>query len=309
MADFVKLPDVTGTYSDNAGYGKAFMKIKDLQHGSGQDDSAKANEYLNQYGNQFSSQFKNLVGRAPTSDEISNFYDQVIAPVGTFPGGVYAGQQQLGDLTRSFISNNYSGAAEDQAKTDLTNQQGEATRLSDLLMSEGKKSLGDIASQLRDYQVSLFDKLRPQLNLSAQASGFADSGGQTLQEQGALTDLGNASTQFLLPQYSDLSNRALDVKYGGQSAPYLYDQNSILGRSDYLKGMGQSSLDRAFQSALGDQSYARQRDLMQYQNDLIGSRQPSFGSTLSQSFANKFGGGLADIGTSGVQGGMKAMAA
>ena len=285
------LPDATGPWAGTQGYLSAFMRHKDLQHGSGQDDSNRANRELNQYGNQFVSLFKNSIGRDPTPDEVGTFFEQVVAPVGSFPGGVYQGQQQLGDLTRSFIADNFSQAAQEQAQTDLTGQKTEATRLSDLLMREGGQSLSGIADQLRDYQVSLFDKLRPQLNLAAQAGGYADSGGQTLQEQGALSDLGRASQEFLIPQYANLSNRALDVKYGGESAPYLYNQANILGRADYLRGAGENALQRAFQSAMNEQNYARQRDLMGYQNSLI-DKGPGFWEEIGQEFVRGGIGGL-----------------
>src|ERR1019366_9964028 len=68
-------------YTDSSAYQDVY---KQINRGGGAGDywnPQKTSTTLDQYGNDFSQQFQNAVGRAPTADEINQFYSQAVSPV------------------------------------------------------------------------------------------------------------------------------------------------------------------------------------------------------------------------------------
>lgn len=264
---------------------------------------------------QFSNLFKNYIGRTPTEEEFGKYYNQILRSGKSFGTVLTPGAMESMDINDAdwrnqvvgFINDNFQQEAQDTAKQRLSDLSTEAGTLADSYLEMGRNSLKSIADDLKQYQVSLFDKLRPQLNMAAQAGGFQNSGGQTLQEQGALTDLANEATAYMLPLQTQLNDTANQIRFGGQSAPYSLASSFAGAQPDVLANMGSNSLN------FNNDIYTRNLDtnnaarLMAYQNKLYKDRLPGFGRSLSQSFATKFGGNLADIGSDGLRSGFSSM--
>ena len=276
-------------YGDIPGVNEAFNNRIIAQAGihSDSDGNRKAiAKNIDNMGDQFVNLFTNSVGRAPTQDEISKYFaDQGNQNI---QGATDSGQA-LRNSTGQYIGDTFQQAAQDtatQKAKDLTSQYGS---LADQYMEMGKKSLGNLSNDLQSYSTSLFDKLRPQLNLAAQAGGYGDSGGQTLQEQGALTDLANQGRGVLANAAYDVENNANNIRYGGMAAPVSMSSQFAANIPYAVQNLGQQGLGFGNQNYFDNLDYQHQLGLMTAQNKMLQDNQPSFGRSLSQNFAQSFG--------------------
>lgn len=271
-------------YGDVAGANEAFNKIVEQVGGAGGDSGAARQTILGQLkqaGDQFKSLYKNNIGRDATNDDLSKFFQgagDALANPDTRSG------QGLRNYTAQFIGDNFQQAAKDTATQKLSDLSGQAGTLADQYQEMGNKSLASLTDSLRSYQTSLFDKLRPQLNLAAQAGGFQDSGGQTLQEKGALTDLGNQADAILIPYGQSIQNNANAIRYGGMSAPYSLASSFAANQPNVAAGFGAGGLNFNDTNAMANFNQQRQIQLMNQQllnaSNYWTSSQPSFGSQI-----------------------------
>lgn len=305
--------DLTSPYASNDGFFDAYRKLVDQQHSLGSGDRPGLVNRLNTAGDQFKNLFTNYVGRAPTADELGKFFKENAGQTITSTNLGRSENDPTGvrNNIANYIGDTFQQTANTEATNKLTDLSSQAGGLADQYTTLASQSLSNLSDSLKQYQTSLFDKLRPQLNLAAQASGYQDSGGQTLQEQGALKDLGNQATAYLLPiqkQYQDTAN---SIRYGGASAPYSLASSMAVSQPNVFAGSGSNALNFNNNVAFGNYDYQHQLQLMnaqRLQNELLQENtRPSFGYSLSNSFANKFGSNLADIGKSGIQGGMESL--
>lgn len=347
-------------YANTTGYQEAFNKYIDY-NGTIHSDSEPVRQAiikeLDAAANQFKSLFTSNVGRAPTSDEISKFMEE--SGASTSQQGVkgealrnqivqYVGdnfqpeaQKVAQDKTAALIpqynslADSVSAAGNKDLGTlssDLNTTSADLTAknasLADQFTALGKQSLGDLSTSLQTFASSLFDKLRPQLNLSAQAGGYADSGGQTLQEQGALKDLAasgqisladatnklisNASAiryggtvdrnaqdaQTLDNARAALASTATNIRSGGMGAPLSLASTFAANQPGVLSANSGGALDFGNRLFNTDNSYQNQLKLMNAQNlfaqNYAENTRPSFGQNLSDSFSKGLGTSLSN---------------
>lgn len=245
---------------------------------------------ITQYGDQFSSLFKNYVGRDPSGDEVAKFYGQVVTP-----NGRYADQQQLRDRTATFVGDTFQQEAQQQAQSILEGQKAEAGRLSDLYRTQGQASIATVEGRLKEYQASLFEKLRPQLITSLQAQGLLNTGALNQSIAGAQKDLADQSSNFLTSAYLDNENQANAIKFGGEAAPYQYKAGMAQNMVGTLQQAGIGGLQNAYNTQASQNQYQMQLGLMREQSRLAQEAQPGFGRTFTQSLAGSMGNGLGNF--------------
>lgn len=290
----------TSPYAGLPGYQDAFNKYVNYLGSVHSDSDTLRSAIIKELDNtvtQFNGQFKNLVGREATPDETSKFFSEHGAD--TVQGGV-RGEALRNDIVQ-YIGDNFQQAAQDTAQQKTQDLAGKYGSLADTYMEMGKKSLGNLSDSLKQFSTSLFEKLRPQLNLAAQAGGYDNSGGQTLQEQGALKDLGTQAEGVLGQAAYGVENNANAIRYGGQAAPVSMASEFAANQPYVLQNAGAGALNFGNNNYNSQQQYLQQLGLLDAQgrisNRTFENNQPSFGRTLSQSFANSFGNSAGDQAT------------
>ncbi len=258
------------------------------------DDAGR--DRMNVLGGQFASMFENFVGRKPTDTETSTFIGQYVNPNrGELLNSGSARSQDPYTYLTQFVNNTYQPAAKDQAMEQLTQQQGEANRLSDLFRTQGRQAINDTETQLADYQSKLFERLRPNLITSLQAQGLLNSGGLNTALAGAAGDLGTAAQGSLIDQRLQNEQQANAIKFGGQSAPYEYQRGNTLNGLDYMRGQGASAMDNAYKTFLTNMNFQNQMALQRqsmgggkggFFQQLGNSMAPALGAQLGQNLAN-----------------------
>lgn len=283
-------PYLTGQYKDLSGYQPAFESIFN-GGGFDQHQADVTNQRLTDLGGQFSSQFTNLVGRAPTKDELNQFFQQSAGGIiKNSPGGMPEGDStNVRNQIVNYVGDNFNKAAQDFATQQLTDQQGQASSLADLFRTQGRQAISNTESGLLDYQQRLFERLRPNLITSLQAQGLLNTGGLNEALAGAQKDLGTAAQGALLDANLNNENQANAIAYGGAAAPYLFKQNAITQQPGYLQSTGADALNRAFQTYTQNLDFNNQMRLANFNSMLTKNSQPSFLRTLGQSTATSLG--------------------
>lgn len=239
--------------------------------------------------NDFASQFENLVGRAPTQDEIGKFVSNYVVPNTrnlTDPNS--SQRQQGGSFINQFVGQNFQNAAKDYATQQLEGQQGEANRLADLYRTQGNNAISGIEQQLLDYQSKLFDKLRPNLLTSLKAQGLLDTGGLNEAIAGKQGDLANEASNYLAQLKYQNEMGANDIAFGGASAPYYYKQGIITQQPEQMFAQGQNALNFNNQMYMSNLDYAHQLGLIQAQQQNKPSFLTSLGHNMLTGFSNAF---------------------
>lgn len=263
-------------------YGGSFTSVAGLTDRASADD-------LQNYGDKFSQLFENYVGRKPTDNEVTQFYQQVVAPQGSFPGGNYPGSQELRDRTTNFISDTYQNAAQDVAQQKLEAQQGKANDLANLFRTQGQSSINDVQKSLQDYQASLFERLRPNLITSLQAQGLLNTGALNTAVAGAQKDLADSGSQYIADLTYQNNQGANQIAFSGASAPYQFQQNQILNSVPNMQNAGAGALQNSYNSRMNDLNFLNQIALQNNAARNQSSMQPSFLRTLGQGFAGSLG--------------------
>jgi len=293
-------------YGDIAGVNDAFNRRIEAQgaiHSDSDSNRKLIAANIDQAGDQFKNLFKNSVGRDPTEQEISQFFNDSGNKL--IQNAANDDPQKLRNIVAQYVGDTAQQAAQDtatQKAKDLSSQYGS---LADQYMEMGKKSLGNLSNELQAYSTSLFDKLRPQLNLAAQAGGYADSGGQTLQEQGALTDLANQGRGVLANAAYDVENNANNIRYGGMAAPVSMSSQYAANAPYAVQSLGSGGLNFNNQDYVNNQNYLQQLGLLNAKSKIAQESQPSFGSTLSQNFAGSFGNAAGQSAANDLNSGLK----
>jgi hypothetical protein len=286
-------PDVgidTSQYADfGAFFGPAWNRYTELQKQSNAYDPTKAATDLQSYGNTFRQQFENLVGRAPNDNELQSFYSTVVAPQGSFPGGGYAGAQELSDRTKSFISDNFQRAAEEQALNELNAQQSKANDLSNLFRSQGNTAINNYEKSILDFTQSLVERTRPQLYTRMQAMGLLNTGGLNEAIAGQQADLARDAGQQVADLRLQNEQGANEIAFSGAAAPFELQRALAQNRVANVQGAGQSALERMFNTRNQELNYNYQLGLQNNAGRLQRSMQPSFLRTLGQSTAQSMG--------------------
>lgn len=241
---------------------------------------------ITNFGNQFNTLFENLVGRAPTQDEMNRYVtDFVIPNTNNIAQPNSQFRQTIRDQLGQFVGDNFQRAAQQNVEQQLQSQTGEANRLADLFRTQGRQAINDTEQSLLDYQQKLFDKLRPNLLTSLQAQGLLNTGGLNEAVAGAQEDLATEGSNYLRDARLQNEQQANAIAFSGAEAPYQFRVGQIMNQVPQLQAQAQQASDRGFQTFLQNLQYQQQLGLLQAQKQ----QQPSFLKSLGQSFL----GGLA----------------
>jgi hypothetical protein len=93
---------------------------------------------------------------------------------------------------------------------------------------------------------------------------------------GQQADLARDASNFLTDRYLDVENQANAIAYGGQAAPYQFQQAQAMNRIPYLQQLGQQSMQNAYQSRSMENQYNYNRGLLEYKSQLENANKPSF---------------------------------
>lgn len=280
-------------YSNLTGYQDLFNNSVAQLAGIHSVGASTANDLNSKLGgiiDQFKSQFTNMVGRAPTDDELNHFSSTQLTDVFNQGGGILKNDptSQRNALVQN-IGDNYQQAAKDYATSQLTSQQGQATDLANLFRSQGNDAINQTQSQLLDYQSKLFDKLRPNLITSLKAQGLLDTGGLNEAMAGQQADLANQAGGYLADARLQNENAANQIAFSGASAPYQYQQSNILNQVPQMVSNGQNAMGMNYNTFLTNLNYQNQLGLQAQAGRIQSDAQPSFLRTMGQGFANGLG--------------------
>lgn len=326
MADYrLEHPELNGSNFDLPGYNDAFNTFVQ-QLGNSHSDSYGARKniisHFDSAIDQFKSLYKNSVGRDATLDEVNRYVKEKLGDVVSAGRADLStldpvGAQGLRNSIQQYIGDNFQEAANQTAVDKTTALQGQYGSLADQFTEMGKKSLSGLSDSLQKFSTSLFEKLRPQLNLAAQAGGYADSGGQTLQEQGALKDLATNNEATLGQAGYDIENQANNIRMQGASGPLSLSSSFAANQPNYLANtasLAGSNVQDYYSKMIDQQNKlallgAQYKLAENYQENT----RPSFGYNLGQNFGSSFGQeagkSAAGYGNTGAQAGGKSLLA
>jgi hypothetical protein len=301
--------------TNQSGYQSAVEEFKRVRGGQATYDqwAGNVNRDLQSYGARFSSLFENLVGRAPTEEEAGKLYTQLVNPNMKEAGLGGDFDKRFQDYATEFIGSNYRQAAEDTVNQKLQAQQGEASRLADLFRTQGNTAINGVEEGLMSYQQKLFERLRPQLITSLQAQGLLNTGGLNQAIAGQQADLANEAANKVADLRYQNDQQANAIAFGGQQAPYLFEQQNAMNALPQMQASSQNALGMNFQNFTANNNFARQMELLNRQAQIQREQQPSFLRTLGQSTATSLGQNLgrwvspstaSNAATAGTTGGM-----
>lgn len=280
-------------YTGLSGYQTAQQQLLQGQAASAGNNAAAGDitNRLHSVGDEFSNLFTNLVGRAPTDDELSQFFSQsggsVIAnsPLQRSETNPTDVRNQIAQ----YVGDTFQGAAKDYATQQLTAQQGQANSLADLFRTQGNSAISDTENSLLDYQTKLFNQIRPGLITSLQAQGLLNTGGMDEALAGQQADLANQGSQYIANLKLQNDQAANQISFGGASAPYYYQQGLISQQPGQLAAAGEGALAANTNTFMDNMNYQHQLGLIQAQAQAQQGLQPSFFRTLGQSFGTSMG--------------------
>jgi hypothetical protein len=276
-----------------SGYNTAYQQLLKQQQSLGSNATADLHNRLNAVGTQFTQLWTNLVGRAPTPDELDAFYStnagNIIANSANGTARSETDPTNVRNQIAQYVGDTGQRAAQDYATQQLEAQQAKANELADLFRTQGRKAISDTEAGLLDYQNRLFERLRPNLLTSLQAQGLLNTGGMNEAFAGKAKDLSDQGQQFLLQAQLDNENQANAIAYGGASAPYMFKQSNIMNQPNMLMQSGQNALNANTNTFMSNLDYTHQLGLLAQQNKYMQENQPSFLRTFGQTAATSLG--------------------
>ena len=262
------VPDQISGYGTQ-GFDQAWNKYLNLQRQSNQYNPDVATKELANYADIFKQHFKDYAGRDPNADEYSRFWQEVVAPQGSYPGGKYAGIPELIDRTNNLIRNDLAGEISQGKQSDA---QAKIPSYTGQLNSVFNATLGRDATQ---DEVDHFGKMF--------ASGDADSYtlAQALQQ---LPEYQNAQNQKNRDALSGELKKA-DTDYFNQNLMPTIQQN--FAQQGRVVGPESQTLANALVSAGNQQNVAREQYLAQLgASDYANTRQNTINQYLAQQQRN-----------------------
>lgn len=299
----------TNAYKGLAGYNTAFDALSQQQDSLGSNDRAGLDKRLESVGNEFSTLFANLVGRAPNTYELNQFFrDSGGSVILNSPmGRSESNATDVNNQIRQYVGDAFQKTAQDYATEQLKGQQSQADDLANLFRTQGNKAISDTESSLLDYQSKLFDRLRPNLITSLKAQGLLDTGGMNEALAGQQGDLANSAANYVAQLKLQNENAANAISFGGAAAPYYFQQANIVNTPDYLKQQGNMALSANTNTFMDNLNFNHQMALIHQQAQDQMGMQPSFLRTLGQSTANGLGAGFGKAMGEGAQAGLMSM--
>lgn len=287
---------IDNVYSGLSGYQKAYQQLFDQLVGLNSDSQqarlGQANALVD-VTNQFKSLWTNMVGRAPTEDELNEFLSNsagnIVTNAAQGSGRVAQDPTNVRNQIAQYVGDTGQQAAQAYGEQQLADQQGKANELADLFRTQGRQAISSTEDQLLDYQNRLFERLRPNLMTSLQAQGLLNTGALNETFAGKAKDLSDQAQQFLIQANLDNENQANAIAYGGASAPYLFKQGNITNQPNFLLQAGQDALNKNTATFMSNLDYQHQLGLIDAQRRAQEAMQPSFLHTFGQSAAQSLG--------------------
>lgn len=255
------------------------------------------NSEVGNYANNFKSQFENLVGRAPTEEEMGQFHQQYIVPnvkALTDPNSMM--RQSPNSNIGQFVGTNFQKTAKDYALEQLRGQQDEATSLASLFRQQGNDAISATENSLLEYQSKLFDRLRPNLLTSLKSQGLLDTGGFNEAVAGVQGDLANNASNYIAGLKFQNEQGANAIAFGGANDPYQFQRQMIMNQPGELNAANANATGFNNDTFMQNLNYAHQLGLVDAQARAERSNRPSFMRTLGQGFAGSFGQNAGKIG-------------
>lgn len=287
---------IDNPYADLSGFQAAYQPIwqqtVDLNSDSAQNRQIIAGR-LGAVGDEFKNLFTNLVGRAPTNDELNQFFKESASQVVTNSANGLGRSEQdptgVRNQVAQYVGDTFQKQAQDYATQQLQDQQGQANSLADLFRTQGNAAISSTEQSLLDYQSKLFDRLRPNLITSLQSQGLLNTGGMNEAIAGVQGDLANNASNYIAGLKLQNEQGANQIAFGGASAPYYYKQNLIASQPGQLQAAAQNALGANNQTFMSNLDYQHQLGMIQARMKAQQELQPSFLRTMGQSFADNFG--------------------
>lgn len=237
----------------NPGYFDLINQI--LTKGGPQWDFNRANTTLSQYGNDFFQQFQNDVGRAPTSDEINQFFSQAVNPVMGSSAGF--GGTDPNAVVQSYLPQAYQTQIQQNQQAQLNNP---TTGIGAQIANLGNQVGATTAKDLADPNNPIYQAFAGGMNnlgITPSSGAFQSGIGSTIgnaisnTEQQGLSSLGlGAIGGNQSPSFQSLYGQGQQAQQGitgYNQAINNFDMQSQLAQM--LQQMGQPS---GFQTALGE---------------------------------------------------------
>lgn len=282
-----------GAPATSSGYNNAYQQLLQQAAAFGSNDTATLNKRLAAVGDQFTQLWTNLVGRAPTADELNHFYNtsagQIITTSAGGLGRSEADPTGVRNQIAQYVGDTGQKASQDYATQQLTAQQGQANDLANLFRTQGNTAISSAESSLLDYQQKLFERLRPNLITSLQSQGLLNTGGMNEALAGKQADLANEGANTVAQLKLQNENQANAIAYGGASAPYLFNQSQITNQPQSLLQQGQAALNQNNATYMSNLDFTHQLALINANAQAQQSLQPSFLRSFGQSAATSLG--------------------
>lgn len=286
MADYTKL----------SGYDTAYQQLLKQQQGFGSNATGDLTNRLGAVGDEFTNLFTNMVGRAPTQDELNQFFHQSAGQtIANSAGGLGRSEtdsQGVRNNVAQYVGDTFQKQAQDTATAQLKGQQDQANSLADLFRTQGNSAINTTQQSLLDYQSKLFDRLRPNLITSLQSQGLLNTGGMDEAIAGVQGDLANNASQYIAQLQLANQQGANQIAFGGASAPYYFQQGQIANQPSQMMAQAQGALGTNNNTFMSNLDYSHQLGLINAQANAQSSLQPSFLRTLGQSTAQGLGSNL-----------------
>lgn len=195
---------------------------------------------LDQYGNDFVQQFTNSVGRAPTTDEINQFFQQAVTPVAGTQAGLSGTDPNA--VVQQYIPQAFQSQIQQNNAAKLPNLESEISNLATTVGDQTAANLADPKSQA--YQ-----------QFSGQMNNFGITPSSGAFQAGEGEAVGNAASQTMEQLISSLGGGAIA---GNQSPSFqnLYGlgQQANQGMTGYNQQLNDFNIQSSLAQKLADQS-------------------------------------------------------
>jgi len=222
-------------YGGSSAYDNIFGQIQAVNQPSNPYwTNQRTQTTLDQYGTDFAQQFQNAVGRAPTADEINQFYQQAVMPIINTQSGF--GGTDPNAVVQQYVPQAFQSQIQQNQQNQMQNL---GTQIGDLSSQVGAET----AKQLADPNSSAYQAFSGAMN----NLGITPSSGAFQAGEGAA--VGNAASNTMQQLLSSLGGGAIA---GNQSPTFqsLYTTGQNAGQG--IAGYNQSLNNFDLQSQLAE---------------------------------------------------------
>lgn len=195
---------------------------------------------LDQYGTDFAQQFQNAVGRPPTADEINQFYQQAVMPVGSTQAGFSSTDPTA--VAQKYIPQAFQSQIQENQAAQIPKLE---QQIGDLSANVGKQTAAQLSDPSSDTY-RMFSGVLNNMGITPSSGAFQSGLGSTI---------GNAATQTMQQLLGNLGGGAIA---GNQSPSFssLYGtgQQAGQGMNAYNQSLNDFNIQAALAKQLADES-------------------------------------------------------